>query len=170
MKKKLIKTEIINLCENFAFESLGQRVRVYGSNEFSFECSGPCFGEEEEITPEIWVSYKEQPEELFGNHAKIEKEFYGETLEGLDPFTIAFLHEMGHIATLRWFSKDLLFGGLDEFQMGTKDLEGYKLLPHEMMADLWSIKMFTPMNKNKVKKFNKRITKLLRKLRNKDGK
>ena len=160
-EKKLLK-----LCKNFAEEVIGEEIYVFGEYSGNFMMSTPTTPEQELIySRDLHLRYKKEGKKTMAEHRKIEQKYYYKIDYGLDYFTMAFLHEIGHFITTPWFNELALDQAKEIRDLGGHDLESYKMLPHEMLADLWSLKMFIPNNWEKVRKLDEEIKRLLHKIR-----
>ena len=102
----------------------------------------------------------------------MEKHFKTDYSAASDDYRKIFLHELGHVATMRFFTGEAITAfeiEHEEVEKGMEDdfqrLYAYKMKPQEMLADLWFLKMYLPYNYAEALEFEKRVMKTVKKLR-----
>lgn len=171
MKRKKLEKKLARLCTDFASQALGEYIKVKIGEEFyAIVGAGDYPVEKRRIFVNPYRRYKKDE----ARHKKIEKEIYHDAEHTLGFFTSSLLHEVGHIATMRFFKADALEVFEEQFQLLEAECETdfdvmyeYKLTPQEMLADLWFLKMYLPRNYNKAAAFEKKAEKIIEKLRGK---
>ena len=162
MKKR---DRLIKLCEDLAEELLCKPIYIADTSDFY-----ALVAQDEDEVGEIGIRVAETSQSTIQEHLEFERLTYKDTDYGLDYFTYSFLHEIGHHMTLDWFQ----IGTAAESTQALRSspdatLAAYKSLPHEVAADLWSLKVCIPQNLERIKKFDKKVRKLLTEIRGEEN-
>lgn len=164
-RKRAIK-QLVKLCEKTARKIVKEEVDIIIADEFA--ALTPLEGEREDITLAIYLDIVGEKKKVIKGHQLVENEVYFNPANGYSYFTQSFFHEVGHLKTLKFFKNDAVQDWNDTFQdmymKGAADLRNYKLLPHELLADVWSMFLYIPKNQKKVERFDRKVKKLLKKI------
>ena len=169
MSKKKLERKLASLCTEFASQALGEHVKVkIGEDFYAIVGAGDYPVEKRRIFVNPYRRYRKNE----ARHKEIEKKIYHDAEHTLGYFTSSLLHEVGHIATMRFFKADALDGFKEQFQLLEAECETdfdvmyeYKLTPQEMLADVWFLKLYLPHNYAKAAAFEKKAMKTVKKLR-----
>ena len=168
-KRKKLEKKLERMCTAFASDTLGEYVRVKVDGDFYAMLGGGEYPVEDIVVyVDPYRKYKKEERE----HKAIEAELYYDCDHTLGFFTASLLHELGHVATMRFFTGEAITAfeiEHEEVEKGMEDhfqrLYAYKMKPQEMLADLWFLKMYLPYNYAQAAAFEKKVMKTVKKLR-----
>ena len=160
MKRRKAVNRLIDLCEATAQDITREDVRVEVDELFAALC--PM--ENSMAIRTIGIDIVSEDKKSMKAHQKIENElFYNvEKIHNFCYFTIAFYHEIGHLMTMKYFKDHAIDKFMTQYKSASHDLERYKMLPHEVLADNWSLGIYMPEHMEDVAAFDKRVRKLLK--------
>lgn len=168
-KRKKLEKKLERMCTAFASDTLGEYVRVKVDGDFYAMLGGGDYPVEKiKVYVDPYGKYKEE-EEI---HKGIEEDMYYDCKHTLSFFVASFLHELGHVATMRYFTSEAIGCFELDHEQVDKGLEeefdrmfAYKMKPQEMLADLWFLKMYLPYNYAEALEFEKKVMKVVKRLR-----
>lgn len=165
-RKKAIK-KLVKLCQKTAEQITKQYVEIIVAD--AFVANTPLEGECDCDSPlAIYIDIVGERKKVMQSHALVEKEVYFNPANQFSYFTQAFYHEVGHLQTMKVFNFDAVQEWTEFFEhehsKGRADLRNYKLLPHELLADVWSMFYYIPRHRKRVEKFDRKVKKLLKKI------
>lgn len=164
-RKKAIK-KLTKLCKKTAEKITGEEVEIVVGDEFA--ALTPLEGEEDLVNLTIYLDIVGEKKSVIKGHKIVEDEVYFNPANNFSFFTQAFFHEVGHLETMKFFKGEAVQEWVDEFSdqynKGAADLRNYKLLPHELLADVWSMFLYIPKHRKSVEKFDRKVNKLLKKI------
>ena len=169
MTKKKVLKKIKKYCKGAALAVTEQDVKIKFSKRFKV-----LVHLEEDIgyrKNTIYINpYITEDDELVKIHRELESEtIYGASYR-FSAFTECFFHELGHIMTMETFKSKPLNKWVRQlekvpFKTQKQAQAAYRMLPHEVLADIWWLKEFAPKYSNFVHEFDSYIVHLQKKLR-----
>lgn len=167
-ERKRAILELVSLCEKTAAKIMKQHIDIIVADEFSAIAPFDEEGAEEYLDLGITIDIVGERKKVIRSHFIVESEVFLNPANNYSYFTQSFFHEIGHLKTMKYFNYEVTEGWNEEFEeklaKGHADLRNYKAMPHELLADVWSLFQYIPKHKKQVKKFDKKVKKLLKKI------